>query len=124
GQFAIGWGMRDFVARFTEIPHTSRLFSDLLYHLDRVQQFYPYNPLDPASYRAAASAIQYPDARRTALVSALEQQNPASPNLSRIARPGTVAVVTGQQVGLYSGPSYTIYKALTAVRLAQELTDS
>jgi bacillithiol biosynthesis cysteine-adding enzyme BshC len=37
---------------------------------------------------------------------------------------GAVAIVTGQQVGLFSGPSFTIYKALTALRLVQELNSS
>jgi len=56
------------------------------------------------------------------LVAALREQNGDSGSLALLARPRTVAVVTGQQVGLFSGPAYTIFKALTAVRMAQELT--
>jgi bacillithiol biosynthesis cysteine-adding enzyme BshC len=98
------------------------LFADFVYHFDRVRPYYNYAPFDPGAYTTAASQIDFPDDRRAALVSALRVQNGDSELLTRLARPGTVAVVTGQQVGLFSGPAYTIYKALTAVKVASDLT--
>ena len=109
--------------RHTEIPHTSALFSDFQYDFDKVARFYAHNPHDGGSYAAAAKQLAYPDDRRAALVAALRATNGETASLDLLARPGTVAVVTGQQVGLFSGPAYTIYKALTAVRLASRLTE-
>ncbi len=108
--------------RYTDLPNTTRLFADFAYHFDRVSRFYGYSPHGMGSYKAAAGAVSLTDERRAALISALRVQNPESESLALLARPGTVAVVTGQQVGLFSGPAYTIYKALTAVKLARELT--
>lgn len=108
--------------RHTELPHTSKLFSDLLYRFDRVAGFYPHAPFDPAAYQASANSISFPDERRAQLVKVLRSQNGDSPSLDLLAKPGTVAVLTGQQVGLFSGPAYTIYKALSAVRMARVLT--
>ena len=109
--------------RQTDIPHTTRLFSDFQYHFERLASFYRYNPHDPASYADSARKVSLADDRRAALVAALRARNGDSASLEKLAQPGTVAVVTGQQVGLFSGPSYTIYKALTAVRLAATLSE-
>src|SRR4051812_5301513 len=107
--------------RQTEIPGTSKLFTDLIYHFDRVHDLYPYRPNDANALMAAAQ-FHYPDDRRAALVRALTPLNAGNPSLDVLAQPGTVAIVTGQQVGLFSGPAYTVYKALTAIKAASELT--
>ena len=107
--------------RQTLIPGTSKLFADYLYHFDRVSDFYSYDFANPESFRAADAELHFPESRRQQLVSALREQNGESASLEELANPGTVAVVTGQQVGFLSGPSYTIFKALTAVRLVREL---
>ena len=107
--------------RHTELPGTSKLFADFSYHFDRVARFYSHNPHDPVSYEAAAREVRYPEARRAAVARVLEAQNPGNALVARFAQPGTVAVLTGQQVGLFSGPAYALYKALTAARLSEDL---
>jgi bacillithiol synthase len=110
--------------RHTELPHTSTLFADVLYHPDRTAAFYSHPFRELSGYQAAARQIDLPDSRRAALVDALRRRNPESPALRRLAQPGTVAVVTGQQVGLFSGPAYTMYKVLHAVKLAAWLSEN
>lgn len=120
---------------YTRLPKSSALFLDYLYHFDRVREFYSGSPFDPESYRRLAPELQggqsllaQQSAHRTALAEVLTRQNrafgcdePTFANIRRLSRPGTFAVVTGQQVGLLSGPAFTFYKALTAVKLAQDL---
>lgn len=113
--------MTGYCIRHQELPGSSQLFVDFLYDFERVKPFYAHDPSDRSSLTRAIAEIQYPDSRRQAVVAALRETNPASPALDLLAQPGTVAVLTGQQVGLYGGPAYTLYKALSAIRLVQEL---
>jgi len=116
--------MRTICIPHTELPGTSALFADYLYRFDRVARFYGHDPHNPASIGRAAAQIDIPFARRQELVAILRRANGESPALSTLELPGTVAVVTGQQAGLFGGPAYTLYKALTAAKLARQLNNN
>src|ERR1700744_262559 len=105
------------------IPGTSQFYTDYLYEFDRVGRFFPYSSWDSEQVVETARQIQYPAERRARLVAALREQKGDSPALEKLAQEGTVAVVTGQQVGFLSGPAYTVFKALTAVKLAAHLNE-
>lgn len=109
--------------RHHDVPGTSKLFFDLINHFDRVSDLYPFAPNRLESL-VSASQFDFPDSRRDALVKALTPLNNGNPSLARLAEPGTVAIVTGQQVGLFSGPAYTVYKALSAIKAAAALSDA
>jgi bacillithiol biosynthesis cysteine-adding enzyme BshC len=111
---------------FSEIPHTTRLFSDFLSDAPAVHQFYPRSARFTDWFSDEVSRIQYDSTRRELISDILARQNkPASSrtleNIGRLRR-GAAAVVTGQQVGILGGPVFSIYKALTAVKLANEAT--
>ena len=108
--------------RQSDLPNTTRLFADVLYHPDKTAPFYQHPLRGLEAFQSASRQIEFSAERRAALIDALRVQNPESPALERLAQPGTVAVVTGQQVGLFSGPCYTIYKVLHAVKLAAWLS--
>src|SRR3954471_16867142 len=110
--------------RQSDLPNTTRLFADVLYHPDRTTAFFQHPLRGLEAFQSAASQIEFSGPRRAALIDALRVQNPESPALERLAQSGTVAVVTGQQVGLFSGPCYTIYKVLHAVKLAAWLSEN
>jgi bacillithiol biosynthesis cysteine-adding enzyme BshC len=113
---------------FSQVPHTTKLFLDFLGHAPAAREFYPRPPRFGEWLKAEASAVRYDAARRAQVCAILDRQNKSwdasqqtLANLDRL-RKGAVAVVTGQQVGLFGGPAFCIYKALTAVKLAQQAT--
>lgn len=109
----------------TALPGTSALFADYLYRFERLQHYYAWSPHDPAHLRQAAlQACRLPDEQRARTVAALRELNGDNPSLDLLELPDTVAIVTGQQVGLFSGPAYTVYKALTAAKLARQLSEN
>ena len=113
---------------FAQIPHTSRLFLDYLSYTSSVRGMYPRSPIFSEWVKDEAQRVAYDVARRGKVSEILERQNrawgasaKALANIERFRR-GALAAVTGQQVGLFGGPLFSIFKALTAVKLAEQAT--
>jgi bacillithiol biosynthesis cysteine-adding enzyme BshC len=113
---------------FRQIPHSTRLFTDFLSWSPSIQPFYSRSPHFSEWSKDETAAVRYDSVRRAGVADILDRQNRAwgaPPNtLENIARlrGGASAIVTGQQVGLFGGPLFSIFKALSTVKLAHEAT--
>lgn len=116
---------------FRDISNTTKLFSLFLEDFSQVSRYFAHAPTIDGILKAAQEVRLDPAVRRS-VVDVLREQNArfapdgrldsaASENLDRLAK-GAVAIVTGQQVGLLSGPVYSIYKAAAILRIAAEVT--
>jgi bacillithiol synthase len=116
---------------FVDVPGQSKLF--LRYQADPLS-LKKYYPSVVSSHIEIADRIpEVLDAYsvpRLALCDVLEIQNrklaagaKTFENIDLLRRPDTVAVLTGQQAGLFTGPLYTIYKALSAIKMAHCLSE-
>ena len=123
-------GLRVETLSFAQIPGQSKLFLDYLRDPTALRQFYPeavrFHYDLPARKDRVLAAYQ---TDRRQLCAALERMNRAwgaseatLRNIGVLADSDSLAVVTGQQAGLFTGPPYTIYKALSAVKLAECLS--
>ena len=123
-------GLRVETLSFDRIPHQSRLFLDYLHDPVALREFYPSAVRFHHELSARApEVLAAHQTDRGALCDALQDMNASwgageetLKNIQLLRETDCLAVVSGQQAGLFTGPLYTIYKALSAVKLAGCLT--
>jgi bacillithiol biosynthesis cysteine-adding enzyme BshC len=106
----------------------SELFFDYMYEFNEVERFFTHNFRDPQALHNMMAALEERGHDRSVLVRVLEEQNrafgstaTALDNVALLRKPSTYAIVTGQQVGLFGGPLYTVFKTITTIKLSERL---
>ena len=119
-------GLRVETLPFERIPHQTKLFLDYLRDPLQLRRFYPsavrfHHELP----QRAPEVLGAQEVDRAALCDALRETNVSwgagsetLSNIDLLRDSDCLAVVSGQQAGLFTGPLYTIYKAISAVKLA------
>lgn len=109
-------------------PWIRRLAADYAFNFPVVAPFFAGDPTSHAGWADAISRSQAHTRNRTGIVDVLltqQQRRGAPPAAVAAARslvdPAAVAIVTGQQAGLFGGPLFTLLKALTALKLAERV---
>jgi len=106
----------------------SSLFVDYITDFQKVKKFYTWNFRDPKHWTSALQLVSNRSLPRSEVSRILSMQNrnfhcgvKTLANIDALLNDNALAVVTGQQVGLFTGPLYTIYKTLTTLKLTEKL---
>ncbi len=117
---------------YTDLPSDSSalssLFLDYVTNYEKIQQYYTWNYREEKDWKQCLDLVCKRPLNRSAIAQILSTQNRnfhcgvrTLANIDALMNDNTVAIVTGQQVGLFTGPLYSIYKTLTALKLVEKL---
>ena len=114
---------------FSKIPVKSQLYKDYIAGNPKLSKFYSGYHRNEADFKRIAGSVVNHDYNRPQLVEVLRGTNdkygltPAiEANLELLKYEKTVTVITGQQAGIYTGPLYTLLKAITTIKAATHLS--
>jgi len=116
---------------FSDIPGNLNLFLDYLYEFENVANFYKNDFRNKENYLKVFKNIS--ESKRdfspeissiiSKQYSSLDPSELTKKNIESLKDKNTLAVVTGQQLGILGGPLYTFHKIITAIKLSQHLSE-
>ncbi len=116
---------------YSDIPGHQNLFLDYLYEFENVAGYYKKNFRNEDNFENHFNEVvsSYKINRNELCKILKDQYSGFSPsiqtqnNIEHLSSQKTMAIVTGQQLGILGGPLYTFYKIITAIKLANNLKE-
>lgn len=115
---------------FQDLKETTNLFRDFIYNFEKVDSFYSGNFRKIESFEKCRANLSKRKYFRNEIASILERQNSewgassqTLKNISYLKDDQTGVVFTGQQVGILGGPLFTIFKAISCIKLSGWLSE-
>lgn len=113
---------------YSSFESFSTLFKDFVSDPETLSDWFGGDFRDTAFRKERVDAVLAATRDRAALATVLRRQaqewdigESSEPLIAKLEAPDTTAVVTGQQLGLFGGPLYTLYKTLSAIQVAAQV---
>ena len=114
---------------YRQLPWAAHLICDYCHAYEHLDPFFVGSPSQPSVWDEAIRVRQSRPGAHTKIaeIAVAQLTSRGAPPAARasaekLADPATVAILAGQQAGLFAGPLFTLLKALTTVKLARKIS--